>query len=225
MNYEKRIVCYFDILGFKNAVLSNRLSADAVSQLLAEIDDVMGYYGKDTVDGTYFSDSFAVSIKIIVAAKTQLDFIVKILEKLIEYRFLARGGLAYGDLVHDNAKIFGPALVKAVELEKKARYPRIIIDDSLRELTIPTIGNATIDYLSFLTNFVYIKNDPEDGLPYIDYIYSILAREHKGASKTYKDVLDEIISEGLHASDERIIEKYEWLAKKVQTAKVSLGIL
>jgi hypothetical protein len=149
---------------------------------------------------------------------------VGILGKLIEYRLLARGGVAYGDLVHDNAKIYGPALVRAVELERKAFYPRIIVDESLRDVTMPTIGNAKIDYLNFLTDFVYLKNDPVDGMQYIDYVSSILERERREVAKSYRVILDEMILEGLQAGDARIVQKYEWLQDKMQIAKASLGI-
>jgi hypothetical protein len=43
--------------------------------------------------------------------------------------FLVRGGVSFGDLVHDDECVFGPALNRAYELESKiADKPRVIVD-------------------------------------------------------------------------------------------------
>ena len=43
--------------------------------------------------------------------------------------FLLRGGIAIGDIYHDDEVVFGPALVRAYELKSQiAVYPRIVLD-------------------------------------------------------------------------------------------------
>jgi len=52
--------------------------------------------------------------------------------ELLRVGFLIRGGVTVGGLYHNDAGvIFGPALIEAVAIEKKACYPRIICGDSL----------------------------------------------------------------------------------------------
>ena len=45
---------------------------------------------------------------------------------------LFRGGICYGKYYHENGITFGPGVVKAYELEKKAIYSRIVIDKDIQ---------------------------------------------------------------------------------------------
>lgn len=215
MEYQKRVVCYFDILGFRGAICNGRVTASDIDRLFGEIDTVMEEWGGDVVDGSYFSDSFVVSIKMMTGTIKHLNFIVKILEKLLEYGFLARGGIAYGDIIHTRSRVYGPALIEAVRAEERAIYPRIIADGSLRNVTLPTIGNAKIDYLTFLTDYVFIKTDAVDGMPYVDYISSILKRNHARDAAKLRSILDDMIKIGLASKVEGIAEKYSWVRDKL----------
>ncbi|MCC5014638.1 hypothetical protein [Legionella sp. 31fI33] len=73
---------------------------------------------------------------------------------LLESGFLVRGGISLGLLHHTDQIIFGPALVRAHDLEhNEAKFPRILIDDSVIEKTGATeqpimkdqLGNWIID--------------------------------------------------------------------------------
>jgi len=50
---------------------------------------------------------------------------------LIEKGIFVRGGISIGSFYSDDNIIFSGALVKAVELEKRAKFPRIVIDKDL----------------------------------------------------------------------------------------------
>jgi hypothetical protein len=215
MEYEKRIVCYFDILGFRGAICNGLLTPTDVDRLFAEIDAILEEWGGDVVDGSYFSDSFVVSIKLMIGAIKQLTFIIKILEKLLDYGFLARGGMAYGEVVHEGARVYGPALIKAVQAEERAIYPRIIADDSLHDVILPTVGNAPIDYLNFMTDFVFVKTDEIDKMPFIDYLSSILVRNYPAEAARYRSILDSMIQVGLASKNPRIVQKYIWVRDKL----------
>jgi hypothetical protein len=215
MEYEKRVVCYFDILGFRGAVCNGLLNASDIDRMFGEIDSVIEEWGGDIVDGSYFSDSFVVSIKLMVGTIKQLNFIVKILEKLLDHGLLARGGIAYGEVIHEGARVYGPALIKAVKAEERAIYPRIIADESLREVILPTVGNARIDYLTFLTDYVFVKTDEVDGVPYIDYISSILKRNNARDARRFRSIIDGLTRVGLASTDQGIVRKYSWVRDKL----------
>ena len=51
------------------------------------------------------------------------------LKFLERYRVLIRGGITTGDIYIDKNIIFGEGLIKAVELESNAIFPRIILDE------------------------------------------------------------------------------------------------
>jgi hypothetical protein len=62
---------------------------------------------------------------------------------LIQRGISVRGAISSGKLFHNEAIVFGPALVEAVELEKLAMYPRVILSREI--LTMGMVdyhGNA-----------------------------------------------------------------------------------
>jgi len=148
--YEQRIIVYADILGWSNAcndmarfpslkkaadkiadyarkfslpVKESLTNAQGVSQASIEQHAVIQF--------SFFSDNFAVS-----APVNLVEMIFKMISfathELLQVGLLIRGGVTVGGLYHNDAGvIFGPALVEAVDIEKKACYPRIVCGDSL----------------------------------------------------------------------------------------------
>ncbi|MCZ2483135.1 hypothetical protein G9H64_09215 [Aquirufa nivalisilvae] len=213
MTYEKRIVCFFDILGFADAVKDKILSSDEIKSLFDELNILINENSNDYIPIIHFSDSFVITIKFKRNAPSQLGIVVKILIKLLEYNLLARGSIVFGEVLHFEKNIFGPALVEAVELEKKkAKYPRIIVDKSLNELELPTTGNGTITYINFFNNFRYIKLDDVDNEYYIDFIGEL--KNNKNNSNCVSN-LHSLIKKFRNSEDEKIREKYTWLENKV----------
>lgn len=104
-----------------------------------------------------------------------------------------RGGITIGKLYIDNRIIVGPAVVQAVNLEKQAIHPRVLLDKNV----ITQIQGATFPEEYFL----YTAPDEKVSLNYIsfnDHFYN----EHK-----------RIVNEKLieHKSDSTIYKKYKWL--------------
>ena len=150
-SYEQRIVVYGDILGWKTACndpsryIELRQAVEGTAQYArnfsrevkakverlrdagvpaASIDEHASF------EFSLFSDNFAVSAPSRYAEKlfTLLAFAI---HSLLNAKFLVRGGAALGRLHHRGDVLFGPALIDAVELEKKARYPRLLCGPSL----------------------------------------------------------------------------------------------
>jgi hypothetical protein len=210
MEYEKRIVCYFDILGFGKNVIENNLTANIIQKLFNEIGYIINEYEQEQIQISHFSDSVVISIKNISKSATQLKFILDILIKLLEYKLTARGAMVYGEIIHTKENVYGPALVMAVKLEKEnAIYPRIILDKSLDEEYLPTIGNARINHRAFFNNFKYVKTDIIDNEFYIDYISEI---SKKNVNIIVRENIEELIRIGIN--DESLYEKYNWIKIK-----------
>jgi hypothetical protein len=213
MIYEKRILCFLDILGFGKIINDKILDATKINALFAELELIINEYNQDGIQITHFSDSVVISILRTTRVPTQLKIIVEILIKLLEYKLIARGAIVYGELIHDSKNIYGPALVKASSLEKeKAINPRIILHESLCELQAPTFGNAIISIINFFDEFKYIKKD-SDNQYYIDLIGEIATKSN---SEKYYDVLRKLIVDGLTNSNLKIVSKYEWLDQKMR---------
>jgi hypothetical protein len=48
---------------------------------------------------------------------------------------LLRGGVAEGDIIHDEEGVFGPALIRAYELESRiAMFPRVVVDEPVMRI-------------------------------------------------------------------------------------------
>ena len=55
--------------------------------------------------------------------------------ELLKLGFLTRGAIVLGELYHRESCVFGPALIRAVEMEKnEAFYPRILVHDDVISL-------------------------------------------------------------------------------------------
>lgn len=215
MNYQNRILCYFDILGFGDKVKTKIKEAKEINQLFEEIALIIDYYRSDDNDIqiSHFSDSFVVSILKTQNSPTQLEFIISILTKLLEYQLIARGAIGYGELIHNSKHIFGPVLVKLVKMEEMDKYPRIVIDDSLLNLTMPTIGGFPISFINFFNDFVYVKTDSLDNKKYIDFIGEINKKESTEKNELIK-TLKKIIVENIEVTS--LSAKYEWLKLKLE---------
>jgi hypothetical protein len=153
-DYEQRIIVYADILGWSSACCNfsqfpslqkaateianySRKFSLSIKQALRNAQAVSPKTTEQhaVIQFSFFSDNFAVS------APIDHDHVKKIFQiiafashELLRLWFLIRGAVTLGCLYHDNAGIiFGPALVEAIDIEKKACYPRIVCSDSLIE--------------------------------------------------------------------------------------------
>lgn len=158
MSYEVRIVAFADILGWTNAT-KDRTKIDRQRAIIDSIAEHAGNFSphlKDLmaqsnrlpqqiiaehsgVEFSFFSDSFAISAPPAFGESVFriLSFANDMLlgeEGKGDEMFLCRGAITLGDLYHCNGRIFGPALVEAVEMEERdALYPRFICSNALIE--------------------------------------------------------------------------------------------
>jgi hypothetical protein len=183
VNHEECIVTYIDILGFKNFVASSVLdpaTRAGILQALTEFNQEMGNHSTVTVEGEEdtrpskkfdvrnFSDSIlrfrrlGDEVDIGQAVSHEVLDICFAQATLLEHGVLLRGGMTIGKLSFNCKHVYGPALLKAVELEKRvAIYPRIVADDKIHQhfSDAANRGEPFID-----TDF--------DGTPFLNYLVS-----------------------------------------------------
>jgi hypothetical protein len=152
--YEQRIIVYADILGWGNACKdlsqfpSLKKAADEIADYARKFSPQVKESLKNTqgvspsaiaqhaeIQFSFFSDNFAISAPVDHDhVKMIFNIIAFATHALLRAGFLIRGAVTLGDLYHDDAGvIFGPAIVEAVDIEKKACYPRIVCGDRLIE--------------------------------------------------------------------------------------------
>jgi hypothetical protein len=77
------------------------------------------------------------------------------IELILREKILIRGGIAVGALVKSWGLVYGSALVKAYELEKTAKHPRVFIEDGLLDILQPREA-LTILKLPSLSQWIVI---------------------------------------------------------------------
>lgn len=229
ISYNKKVLVFFDLLGFKDLIEKNMDSPQLVNDILNETNlfsQQESYAYK--YDSLSFSDTVIQIFDLEICLKEYEDnvkeFISRILEAinrvqvhlLLKYKVAIRGAIVLDDVYCNVEKnvIFGPALNKAATLEKKAFYPRILIDESIAsKLEIEdrietTFLNFTVDEkgIYYANPFQYVAKTPYE--------------QKNGAMQKLKSNIIEIIQEiGLRIESEEhkknILEKWNWLLLKL----------
>ena len=161
------------------------------------------------------NDYQVVKSLVYLLALLQLRFLEK-------YSILIRGSITKGDVFLNDNIIFGEGLLRAVELEGQAIFPRIILDEE-------RFGETVCEDLC-----EYCVNKDEDDKYYIDF-FGILGRgignsnEYLVGEKEHLDIIRENIIKLVKkhgkfnrqvkdpkkiAESEKTISKYAWLLMK-----------
>lgn len=241
IKYTKRLVAYIDILGFKDIIDSTLYSSGKDNQTMMkyllltykqlkrvfkpEYYTVARRYPyiipivKNSKIVTTFSDSIVVSFsmeepKLLSDVLAEIHLMVK---TLIWRGMICRGAITIGKLFHTPSVVFGPALVDAYLSETKhAKYPRIILCNSLSKIIRQNVLNDKFGDLYGVNDFI-LQDD--DGLSFIDYftIHTDNPPILSELSWLYMQRLYEIIKYGLklssHPDFRNLEEKYIWMKR------------
>lgn len=171
--YEERLLVFIDILGWSRAILRSGTDEAPVPQLALPAAALESFVMDGRVEtfanmkATLLSDTLAVSwIPEVETCWTRwyIHKVITLVEILFAFGYYARGAITYGKLFHDNAILFGPALLDAYNIEKNiAVFPRIVITDTAQPLLdgmqgegLPAFVRNDSDGLRFLNAFAYI---------------------------------------------------------------------
>lgn len=222
--YEKTLVVYLDILGFRELINESAADHAKVTEII-QILNVMKRqaslgatpYNSKQIDVKTFSDLVIRASRLPEGDSVAMQITMETLilaaiqcELLLTNNILVRGGICFDDLYINDHVVFGPALVKAYHhAEQMAVFPRIVVDPKIIDLEKrdPTIP--------ILNTFV-IRGD--DGAYFIDYLFAaysnwqILIFDDKWeALRKHKERVEEKLRE-LPSKGERAKHKALWLA-------------
>lgn len=230
--YREAMVTYIDIIGFKNLVLSKPF--DDVFKTLRifhrqstddkEIDSTVDANDSQVIQ---FSDSTIfirwLDSRINEGFRTGLMFneildLLHIQGELINHGICIRGGISIGDAYYDGKNLFGPAFIRAYNLESEyAIFPRIVIDP---ELIIKLLEDDRLrsDHNSQTNEYESIRallEKGSDGLYYINYLEAFMSEIDDQANvpifiTNHKNIiLDKLKGE---KRIDKISNKYLWMA-------------
>lgn len=200
--YRPCLVSFFDILGFRDIIKTQ--SADEIASLMGLFQRAAQI--EDRTAATFEAQSFQFSDCIVrmipldsEANKTypsgilffEVLAIVHAALEMANRGVLVRGGLTLGDAYFSGSTMFGPAMVRAYELESRvAIYPRVVIDPSViealkREPLLKKDTNRVADEVADIMEL--IRRDA-DGVWFIDFLHAAL--EEVDEPKLYGQLLD-----------------------------------
>jgi hypothetical protein len=231
MYYEK-ILAYIDILGFSSAIKKTineneevEAETEKIFNLLEDIKNLNKDEDKASVTPisrkvvSNFSDSVAISyLKEEKAGVFHILIDILFLScDILRKGYLFRGAITCGKLYHKQEKIFGPAMITAVNMEKKlAIYPRIILDEEIIAIAKenPAEYPSEKEQLRVINNFLSKDFDGLYYLNYFDAIDHIVTKEY--GIPLYFKPLRKIIMEYQNEAekDMSIKSKYLWLKEK-----------
>ena len=223
---EKSICCFIDILGYKDIICN---SSDEENEKNIEKLRGMYSYFENLNNGhideyrNYKVRTFSDNIYIEVQLKEDRIFplgvcnegnIANILRELshfqnmmfVEWGFFVRGAIVYGEVYSDNNIIYGKGIIEAVEGEKKAKFPRIIISEELKKIideNRKSYGGKT--YWGDDT-LIKLKYYPEYFLNYLNDVEYQYVEE---VLKKHKNTIEQNLKK--YKDNENVIEKYIWL--------------
>lgn len=141
--YSNRVVCFIDILGFGELIKSLETDSELHQKLHGALKRIKSYKASSLEKNTaqsdlevsVFSDSIVISSEedgyhgvVWSSLHLQCD--------LLSLGILTRGGMSLGKTIHEDDILYGEGMLKSYNLESRAAvYPRIIIDQSILELT------------------------------------------------------------------------------------------
>lgn len=233
---EKYYIAYFDILGYRNFFddKDNDIN-EFLNYNIGIVNDTIARTRRNSIIFNYsfelkmFSDNFVILVKDSesipeYSVVKQLAFMLAYLQLrfLERYKILIRGVITKGDVYIDEKFIFGEGIIRAVEEEEYANFPRIIIDkerisdDACKKLYEEYVAKDEDDeyYINFWqiieTGAVFDNNNIRCTEDYLDLIKNniiLLVKKYGRYNRNMKDKKKIQIAE-------KTISKYAWLLYK-----------
>lgn len=217
MQYEERLVAFLDILGFKEIIKKTESETKELENLISLLrrikDGVEKLKNEDENSTDIRMSVFSDSIIISAALASDVDMFAGQLLRtniwLLEQGYFVRGGIDYGKVYHREDTVFGPAFIRAYELEKIADYPRIILSEKAKEKLHHEKNENTI---AVKVSSSYFKKDC-DGLYYLDYFTGSNSDGYDFFLNNLEKMTNNNMSENI--GNESIVKKMEWIKNKI----------
>lgn len=234
-SYRSAIVSFIDVLGFRE-IVQNRPSSD-IFKILRLIQETGAPAAESLVPKAFLErdlnqpKTFAFSDSIVRVRPCDAGYsegslfhelisLVHMQAELANSGVFIRGGMSIGDIFFDASEIFGPALIRAYDLESQyANVPRIVIGPEVfqefrRNRKLRAEHHNLADEIHYIKKLV---RRGDDGMWFVDYLKAIYFEMDDPVSM-YPEFLerhrDFIIkyAKGLSIQG-RALQKYLWLAE------------
>ena len=207
MEYTEGYLAFLDILGFSQYV-NKEENGQATADLFDFVKKLCWFFNTSPelhIQISFFSDT-------IIMTTNELDHLIlpiNIAESYLKKSLglLFRGGIVYGKYYHKDGVTFGPAVVAGYELEKKAIYSRILIDEKIDKLKDNISYFVDIDgctcFNPFGMFFMEIVASAPEGMVYPDNI-------EKELIEKFSKSRDELLLQIKKHKGSKVVDKYLW---------------
>jgi hypothetical protein len=218
---------FLDVLGYRNIANEAPTSANSYDVLRAIVETNANFQvgdglGRVVVRRTVFSDSIVLSAPYDIPGLWSLLLTISgLVDRLLRFGVLVRGGVAEGLLYHSSSAVFGPSIARAYDLESKvASVPRIVIGRNVYQAAMQA---PEFWAKSFARQHL---RQASDGPAFLHTLFEIQGRvrralvdatpskpvayAHLSEASQLRDFLQGALH--LHMDDPRTFEKYRWFA-------------
>ena len=215
-NYEERYCAFIDFLGFSDAVRTKVWLPDGILNALNKAKEVAKADSDITV--TQFSDSLILSASVgQEAALVSMIWAARLLSfELAGHEVLLRGGLTEGEMYHKDNFAFGPAFIRAYQLEQAASMPRIILDKGLETKLSFSSELSTDELQKFQKALIPVDFD---GWRYVDY-FSLnemsSIHDEENLITAHHQRLRALVKKFEQKTNPSLVSKYGWLDSKLK---------
>lgn len=215
-------VLFFDLMGIREMSKSGSAQAHLrrLRPALQAAVDRAGTEDRDLpVASTWFTDNAVVATPVRRSDEREID--VGGIEISAAYLllvcwgrgFLGRGAITYGPHYMDEHFVFGPALIEAAELEKAAKWPRVVLS--------PAAVEVEEEHSTFYANPLTSEQSgclacDETGTTFIDHLGIYIDEEHDDrALDHFLSLHRQATENGLdaHERESKVWSKWRWLAE------------
>jgi len=201
IKYRTTLVSFFDLLGFRELVrkesperiasyLGLFRASGEIEELTATTFEARSFQFSDCIVRMMPLDSEANRGCPSGLLFSEVLTIVHACLEMANRGVPVRGGLTLGDAYFSGSTMFGPAMVRAYELESRlAVYPRVIIDPQLidalgREPLLKKDTHSVSEEADYLRKLLRLDSD---GLWFVDFLYA--ARNEVDDPEQYLELL------------------------------------
>lgn len=222
--YEKCVLTFFDILGFKESV--GKRSPKEVYKILNVFSRANKVEEYPTAPEVLVVSDSAIRISRVHSEANkrypsgilfhELNNLTFIQAELAQSGVFVRGAVVIGEVFFRDGILFGPAYLRALELESKhAVVPRVIVDPAaIRELEKDPLLCA--DHHDIRTEKGYVLSllcRSKDGLQFVDYLRAMSSNCDDAASYlVYLGDHKEQVEQAAKTAPLSAVEKCAWLA-------------
>ncbi|MBA8851368.1 hypothetical protein FHW20_002303 [Ochrobactrum intermedium] len=223
--YERRLILFIDILGFKSMVNSSTVDTHKVEQLVSAVKSLRSLEMESSVFRSQrlsqFSDNVVLSFKYNTKGSTfwLIDQLTLVLIEMARKGILCRGAITVGDLLHTKDLVIGPGLVHAYELESQVSiYPRVIVDQVVLSNIVNNISESN-NYKTekrYIYDYLKIDGDGWHWVDYISYQSFVASGLEPEDYDEYREKLSELVENNINSKHPSVSTKYRWLEQKLK---------